>query len=180
MAFAILFVAIAAFFFSLAGESWTRGSGWSGIPGRRLYVVTSGSMSPTFRIGDAVVVKPLNDTTTRTLGVGKVVTFRAANNPAFLITHRIVAVKSSAGGKRYYETKGDANESPDETPLDPSRIVGTVTRVVPRLGAVLVALHTPRILMTFFVGFLLVELAIVAFRLAAARDEVVSEESTRV
>ena len=121
-------------------------------------------MQPAIRVGDAVFVKPLASGAGDLLEVGDVVTFRAANNPQFLITHRIVSVGSSAGGRRFYETKGDANSSVDTSVLNPERIVGVVTRVVPRLGSVLVAMQAPRTIATFLAGFFLFELAFLALR----------------
>lgn len=162
-------VAFVSLFVITRGGAGSEG-GWSGIPGRRLYVVTSGSMSPSIRVGDAVIVKPIDASQARSLSFGDVVTFRAANNPRFLITHRIVAVGESAGGQRFYETKGDANEGPDGSSLDPKRVVGVVTHVVPRLGSVLVGLRSPGVVATFVIGFLLFELAFVALRASSVGE----------
>jgi signal peptidase I len=162
--FAVMAGVVVVSLLVLARGGADSGGGWYGLAGRRLFVVTSGSMSPTIRVGDAVVVKPISSKRTDSLDAGDVVTFRAANNPRFLITHRIVAVRSSAGGQRFYETKGDANVSADPSVLNPDRIVGVVTRVVPRLGSIIVALQERDILLMFLVGFLLLELAFIAFR----------------
>ena len=159
-------VAVVVLFVLSRGGSGV-GDGWSAIPGRRLYVVTSGSMSPAIKVGDAVFVKPIDPPRTRSLVPGEVVTFRSANNPGFLITHRIAAVRVSAGGRKFYETKGDANSSPDASSLDPSRVVGVVTRVVPHLGSVLVGMQTPTVLVSFLMGFLFFEVSFVAFRAAS-------------
>jgi len=169
--FTTVVIAALVSFFVLA-HGFTGGErGWLGIPGRRLFIVTSGSMSPAIHVGDAVVIKPVEPTEARNLSLGSVVTFRASNNPHFLITHRIVAVRSSAGGQTYYETKGDANDAADASALDPARIEGTVTRVVPRLGSVLVAFRTPRTMATFFFGFVFFEIALASFHAAAAKRE---------
>lgn len=165
----LIFVAIAAVsvfsLFALARGA-TGNGGWLGFPGRHLYVVTSGSMSPAIDVGDAVLVRPVSGEQSQSLTAGTVVTFRAANNPSFLITHRIIAVGTSAGGRRFYETRGDANRDTDASILEPQRIEGVVTRVVPRLGSVLVALRTPRVLAIFVGAWLLFEAAVVSFRLA--------------
>lgn len=154
--------------FVLSRDESGSAAGWSGIPGRRLYVVTSGSMSPAIHVGDAVLVRPVDAMQAASLKLGDVVTFRAANNPRFLITHRIVAVRSSAAGRRFFETKGDANGDRDGSVLVPERVVGVVTQVVPRLGSVVVALRTPGVIGLFVVAFLLFELALAAFRRSAA------------
>ena len=162
-------VAIAASLLLARGGSGSGGA-WSVMPDRHLYVVTSGSMSPKVRAGDAVLVKPITTDAAKSLQPGEVVTFRAANNPRFLITHRIVASHVSAGGRHFYTTKGDANTGPDSSVLEPGRIIGVVTRVIPRLGALLVAIRTPGIAATFVAAFLLLEAAFLAFRFARTDD----------
>lgn len=168
--FASAVAIVLASLFLLARGGTGSGGTWSGIPGRHLYVVTSGSMSPNMNVGDAVLVKPMTDGAATTLRPGEVVTFRAANNPRFLITHRIIAAHVSAGGRRYYTTKGDANDGPDSSILEPSRVVGIVTTVIPRLGSVLVAIRTPYVIATFVAAYLLFEVAFFALRLARSND----------
>jgi signal peptidase len=173
--FTSLVIGAVVSFFVLARGFAGEDNGWLGFPGRRLFIVTSGSMSPAIHVGDAVIIKSVDPAEARNLALGTLVTFRASNNPRFLITHRITAVGSSAGGQVYYETKGDANDTADASSLDPSRIEGTVTRVVPRLGSILVALRTPRILGIFVIGFLFFEGSLAAFQIAAKREDDVAQ-----
>ena len=168
--FATAAVVALASLFLLARSGSDSGGAWSAIPGRHLYVVTSGSMSPNVSVGDAVLVKPITTAAARSLRPGEVVTFRAANNPQFLITHRIVAAHVSAGGRHFYTTKGDANTAPDSSILEPTRIIGVVTAVIPRLGSILVAIRTPSIALMFGGAFLLLEVAFLALRLARTDD----------
>lgn len=110
----------------------TAGALWSN--GYRLYAVRTGSMTPTYLPGDLVVDGP----TSATYRVGTVVTFRHGTSPDAVTTHRVHAV-TRAG----LQTKGDANRSPDPTPVATSQVLGRVVAGVPRGGYLLVFLQQP-------------------------------------
>jgi signal peptidase len=92
------------------------------------FVVRSDSMAPAIDAGDVVVVSPTDG---EGLDPGTVITFRRADGT--LVTHRIVAVEQRSEGTRY-TTKGDANEEPDEQPVAPSQVVGTLWVTIPLVG----------------------------------------------
>jgi len=130
---------------------------------QRLLIVTSGSMSPYFDAGDAVVMRQITEPSQ--LRVGQVASFWPPGSDS-LVTHRIVALKmlpvlqqDTASGRMvptldpstgkpaerpYIFTKGDANASqdPDATPL--SRVRGVILGVHPMWGAVLGWAHSPQ------------------------------------
>ena len=87
-------------------------------------VVSSGSMAPSIRTGDVILVAPVPDGGLR---AGAVVTYSAGGH---LITHRVVG-RDSAGA---YVTKGDANRQPDSQPVPREQVVGEVRLLVPGLG----------------------------------------------
>ena len=73
--------------------------------------VLSGSMVPDFKVGGLVIIKPVDTTT---LKVGDVISFIAptvSTNTA--ICHRIIDIQYQ-GGQEFFQTKGDANNSPDQ------------------------------------------------------------------
>lgn len=108
--------------------------GWSS------YVVTSGSMAPTFNVGSVVVAAP---TTPGAVAVKDVVVFR---DPDGFTTHRIVGMTSKAAGRNTTTTlvtQGDANEDADPTPLDPRNVVGKARFAVPHLGYVVNSVRSP-------------------------------------
>jgi len=83
------------------------------------YTVMSGSMSPTLRPGDLVIVKgeePIN--------LGDMVTVESGE---FTYTHRVV---EKLEGDRF-RLKGDANEDPDPSLVEASQIIGKVVLVFP-------------------------------------------------
>ena len=100
------------------------GFGWTSV------VITSGSMSPPFRIGDVVVASPHDG---RGLTPGTVVVFSDPTRSG-LLTHRIESTNPDGS----YVTKGDANLRPDSTPLRPEQVVGVGRFIVPLIGLPLV------------------------------------------
>lgn len=116
--------------------------GISRLFGHPVLTVLSGSMSPTFRPGDLVVDDPLGPAKAGRLAAGDVITFHVSGSSKELITHRIAGVRALPDGQVAYQTKGDANNAPDEELVAPSQVVGTYTRRVPFAGYALEAIRT--------------------------------------
>ena len=140
----------------------SRGPSVAGLDflGREILTVTSGSMEPEFRTGDAIAVRRVDGTAAADLPTGTVVTFRTSGGNGTLITHRIVGSRISAGGQRVYTTKGDANADADTADLVPARIVGVLDYSVPRLGYVLNAMRQRSVTLPLAVSALLSSLAV--------------------
>ena len=73
------------------------------------YFVKSGSMEPTFEKGDLIVLGKVDASEVEK---GDIITFERPDKPDTLVTHRVVAIETTADGKQF-QTKGDANERPD-------------------------------------------------------------------
>jgi signal peptidase len=101
--------------------------------GYRLYIVHTGSMTPTLMPGDAVIDRP-----SRQIKPGQVITFRHSAAPD-VVTHRVTEV--TAGG--LIHTKGDANPTADVWDIRPDMVRGSVAWHAPRLGYLLVFLKQP-------------------------------------
>ena len=98
------------------------------FPGNyKVFTVMSGSMEPAIGTGSLVFVKPMGD-----YNIGDVVT-RRTTDPKVTITHRIVS-KEEIQGQIAFETKGDANDSPDGEKFTEEGIVGKVFATIPYLG----------------------------------------------
>lgn len=93
--------------------------GWSLVSGDVYLTVTSGSMAPTYEVGDVLVVRrPVGDELTR---VGAVVVARlAADGSGGTYVHRVVG--PTEGGAWL---QGDANPDRDPRPVSPDAVVGT-------------------------------------------------------
>jgi len=100
--------------------------------------VMSGSMEPTIPVGSLIVVKPSSS-----YEVGDIITFLPMNAKTKKenITHRIFSIKQENGNK-LFETKGDANKSPDEELITQDRIIGKHLFTVALLGYVLTYIKT--------------------------------------
>lgn len=102
----------------------------------RLRIVQSGSMSPAISTGSLVVICP-----SQSYEIGDVITFQTpgARVPT---THRIIADEIIAG-RRFFITKGDANEDADARRVSQSAVEGKVVLAVPYLGYILDFARTP-------------------------------------
>jgi signal peptidase len=101
---------------------------WFTHEGYRVYAVRTGSMTPTYVPGDAVIDGPVRGP----LHVGDVVTFRPSRLATNVTTHRIHRVSRTT-----VQTKGDANRTPDPVRVARSNVVGRVIRGIPKGGYVL-------------------------------------------
>ncbi len=104
--------------------------------GDRVLSVQTGSMVPTFKVGDAVIVQRKG---LKNLHEGDIISYRSPANKSVIVTHRLVRVDYITGR---LVTKGDALERVD-LPFPASRLIGVVYKVVPRVGGTLDWLHSP-------------------------------------
>jgi signal peptidase I len=98
----------------------------------RPLTVLSGSMEPTYDIGDVVIVRSVD---TDSLQVGDAITFQAVSDDPQLTTHRIVEIAYGSEG-RSFVTQGDNNDVPDLAPVTPEQVKGAVWYSVPVVGYV--------------------------------------------
>jgi len=76
--------------------------------GYQSFVIYSGSMEPTVKVGSLLVTRPVD---AEDLQVGDVITFRSPGNHTTL-THRVVSIRQE-DGEWVFQTKGDASLEPD-------------------------------------------------------------------
>jgi signal peptidase len=121
--------------------------------GWRPLAVLSGSMTPSLRTGDEIVVRPVAPLALR---VGDVVTFSDPSRGYALVTHRVRDVRV-AGTTVHVVTRGDANDGSERWTVAAGGRVGRVAYRVPKLGYVTVAAGTPlgRILLVVVPAILL-------------------------
>jgi signal peptidase len=96
----------------------------------KIYVVHTGSMSPTIPSRSAVIVQEHHYI------VGQPITFIADGS---VITHRLISVNADGT----ITTKGDANETPDPWQVRTNAIIGGVVASPPELGYWLTYLKNP-------------------------------------
>lgn len=102
------------------------------INGYAMLEVISGSMEPTIKIGDLIII----DTKDKDYKVNDIVTFRDTNGN--FVTHRIVELKDN----NMMVTKGDYNNSKDEA-ISMKNIVGKYIKKIAFLGMLLSSFKNP-------------------------------------
>ena len=129
------------------------------VVGLTPYAVLSGSMEPTYHVGSLIYVQKIDPAE---ITVGMPITF-VVNEDLLMATHRVVDIKEfttyeepvldEAGNpvldedgnpvteekpldetSYYFQTKGDANEAVDGTPVYYKNVVGTPVFTIPYLG----------------------------------------------
>ena len=111
-------LAVAALAFLLAGIR---------IVGFTPYAVLSGSMEPAFHVGSLIYVKSVDP---EDIKVGGAITFRLSGEDT-AATHRVIEIDRE---NQCFYTKGDANETPDASPVPYSSVLGRAVFTVPKLG----------------------------------------------
>ncbi|MEK4966448.1 MULTISPECIES: signal peptidase I [Cytobacillus] len=104
--------------------------------GRSLLIVLTGSMEPSISPGDVVVIK---QSTFNQINENDVITYR---NGADFVTHRVTEVAKDESGS-FFKTKGDANNTEDETKIRSEHLTGKVEWVLPKVGSIAEFLISP-------------------------------------
>lgn len=108
---------------------------WSLLPlawGWTPAVVRSGSMAPALRPGDLVFYQPGG-----AARPGRIILADDPNRPGQLLSHRVVDVRPDGS----LITRGDANPSPDGSPVAPDAVHGQGRLVVPYIGLLTLVTH---------------------------------------
>ena len=123
---AVLLMAVAVFAYVGPHAGW------------RLDAVLTGSMEPELEVGSMIFTRTVEP---ETIEVGDIITFRPAINGEAQITHRVIGIGRSSS--IYFETKGDANATPDRSTVPARNMVGKVSFSIPYWGFAIEFLKTP-------------------------------------
>lgn len=93
--------------------------------------VLSGSMSPTFNRGDAVVIEKLNTQEKDNLKKGDIIQFVSGTK---YVVHRINDVTNDEYGNKMFITKGDHNNAVDFDKVHLENVKGKVAAIIPFIG----------------------------------------------
>lgn len=108
----------------------------SRLVGLQVFNVISGSMEPTYSVGDLVYVRTVDPDSVK---VGDPITF-VLNEELVVATHRVVAIDSE---NRQFTTKGDANKTEDAAPVHFNNLIGVPVFAIPLLGYVSAYIQSP-------------------------------------
>ncbi len=101
----------------------------SRIVGFRVFNVISGSMEPTYSVGDLLYVKKAE---IDSIKIGDPITF-VLNEDLVVATHRVIRIDAE---KECFYTKGDANDTADANPVYFKNVIGVPKFSIPLLGYV--------------------------------------------
>ena len=93
--------------------------------------VLSGSMSPTFNRGDAVVIEKLNTQEKDKLKKGDIIQFVSGTK---YVVHRIKGITNDEYGNKLFITKGDHNNAIDYDKVHLENVKGKVAAIIPFIG----------------------------------------------
>lgn len=127
--------------------------------GFRIFRVQTGSMIPTYQVGDVILVKEVNPDT---IQIGDDVTYqgKVGSMKGMLVTHRVIDIEE-VDGKRVFHTKGIANNSEDPV-VSEEQINGVVQTKMYILSLICMLLNNKYVF--YFCGILPLTIY-VAFRL---------------
>lgn len=108
----------------------------SRLVGLQVFNVISGSMEPTYSVGDLIYVKTVDPDSVK---VGDPITF-VLNDDLVVATHRVTAIDSE---NRQFTTKGDANKTDDAAPVHFNNLIGVPVFAIPLLGYVSAYIQSP-------------------------------------
>ena len=142
----------------------------SRLIGYECYTVISGSMEPTYSVGDLLYVQSVDPTEIKE---GDPITF-ILNEELVVATHRVVRV--DAENERFY-TKGDANNVEDAEPVHYKNVVGVPQFSIPLIGYISdFVQNPPGMYITIGVGILLLILVFLPDLLAKKNKEATDPE----
>ncbi len=105
--------------------------------GWRVDGLRSGSMAPQLNTGDVVVTRPVS---AETVQVNDIIVFRSLDKRQNLISHRVIGIETNPS--LGFQTKGDANESPDPFTVPAGNLVGELAFHMPLIGYWILFLQT--------------------------------------
>lgn len=108
----------------------------SRLVGLQVFNVISGSMEPTYSVGDLIYVKTVDPDSVK---VGDPITF-VLNEDLVVATHRVTAIDAES---RHFTTKGDANATEDAAPVHFNNLIGVPVFAIPLLGYVSAYIQSP-------------------------------------
>lgn len=122
--------------------------------GYKTFVISSGSMEPSLKIGDIVIAKEISDQAN--LQKGDIISFREGDS---IVTHRINdIIQEETNGENEektevtkYRTKGDANNDEDTNSVELKNIEGEFVSKIPVLGWLVLFLQNKLILVVVII-----------------------------
>ena len=126
----IILIPIILFNFTLIIKSFINPDETPDFFGYKSFVIVSGSMNPTIKKGDAILVR---NTPEEEIEVNDIISFNQGDTN---VTHRIVGI-TEENGMRKYTTKGDNNNTEDKEKITYQQIEGKYQFKISQFGIVI-------------------------------------------
>lgn len=144
----------------------------SRIVGFRVYNVISGSMEPTYSVGDLLYVRKVDPSEIK---VGDPITF-VLNEDLVVATHRVIDIDEE---NKHFYTQGDANDTQDASPVHFNNLIGKPIFAIPLLGYVSDYIQNPPgMYVTIAVGIVLIVLVFLPDFLKKKKEDEQTEQMT--
>jgi len=143
--------------------------------GYKAYIITTDSMKPSVRKGDAIIVEKCAQ---EKLNVEDIVTIRNAKD--IIITHRIIDIKENTKtGEKEYVTKGDNNNVEDPEVISYNQIEGKKVLVIPFFGHLLLSFKNKMyvIILTIVIGLIVMDIVSKQKKKEMRREKKKNEDS---
>ena len=137
----LLFIILVLVIYAKVKITFTSDKANANYFGYRIFEIASGSMEPTLKINDVVLIKVGKDN----IKEDDIITYIDSNDA--VITHRVLRVDGDN-----LIVKGDANNTTD-SPITRSQVVGKMVKAYPRLGVWKRVLTEPKTLILILVTF---------------------------
>ena len=137
--------------------------------GYKPFIVLSGSMEDKIKIGDLVIVKKCDPSTLKT---NDIIAYKLGNS---VITHRIIEVQEKDGITQFL-TKGDNNNTEDQTPVKFENVEGIYIRRIPKLGNIALFMQSSAGIVIFVSVPLIL---FIIYEIVQSRKEVKEEKERR-
>lgn len=134
--------------------------------GWRIGGVVSGSMDPDLGVGELVVTKQLEPNSIKS---GDIIAFKSPTDPKTIITHRVIGIVGHEGDGISFQTKGDANRSPDSFLVPDENVEGRVAFHLPYIGYIVNLIQTLSGFTTFVAITILTLASVVVIRGVVSR-----------
>jgi len=119
------------------------------IFGYKPFIVLSDSMETKIKRGDLIIIKDLDQSEIENLSERDIIAFRDDENT--VTTHRIVEVVDE-NDERYFVTKGDNNDSQDQSLVEYKDVEGIYKFRIPSIGNIFASLAEPTTIIIIVLG----------------------------
>ncbi len=146
----LILIPIIIFNFTLIIKSFMKPNETPDFFGYKSFVIVSGSMEPTIKKQDAILVKKIPE---EEIKVNDIISFTTKNQ--INVTHRVIEIQEENGIKKY-TTKGDNNNTEDKEKITYEQIEGKYQFRINQFGMVIQILKSKVTLFLLVIAIILI------------------------